>query len=132
MFLQTIFYSTLSFLQDIAAFLQVMGVFLPPIFCSTSSFLQDIAVFLQVMGVFLPPIFYSTLSFLQDIAAFLQVIGRSSCPLFTTLGRTSTTLLRFSASWKQSRPCLRPFGFEWDPAVQHDPADRPLGHPCVA
>ena len=35
MFLQAIFYSTLSFLQDIAAFLQVMGVFLPPIFHST-------------------------------------------------------------------------------------------------
>ena len=60
MFLQAIFYSTLSLLQDIAVFLQVMGVFLPPIFCSTLSFLQDIAVFLQVMGVLLPPIFYST------------------------------------------------------------------------
>ena len=35
MFLQAIFYSTLSFLQGIAAFLQVMGVFLPPIFYST-------------------------------------------------------------------------------------------------
>ena len=60
MFLQAIFYSTLAFLQDIAVFLQVMGVFLPPIFCSTLSLLQYIAVFLQVMGVFLPPIFYST------------------------------------------------------------------------
>ena len=50
MFLQAIFYSPLSFLQDIAVFLQVMGVFLPPIFCSTLSFLQDIAVLLQVMA----------------------------------------------------------------------------------
>ena len=54
MFLQHIFYSTFVLLQDIAVFLQVMGLFLQHIFYSTFVLLQDIAVFLQVVGSFLP------------------------------------------------------------------------------
>ena len=129
MFLQTIFYSTWAFLQDIAVFLQVMAVFLPPIFCSTLLFLQDVAVFLQVMGVFLPPIFYITWAPSRTLPS-----SSSSLVLFPPLvyniwAHLDDTAALFHAT---AQSCLRPFGFEWDPAVQHDPAGRPLGHPCVA
>ena len=72
MFLQAIFYSTLSFLQDIAVFLQVMGVFLPPIFYSTWASSRTLPPSSKSLGALLAHCF-DTWAHLDDIAALLHV-----------------------------------------------------------